>query len=245
MFKSNPVVAQILALALITGFSAQALAAPAAAPAAPAKATPAAPAAAAPVAVLSPLVPLQQDYDKTAKIIEDNLKVFLKHGESCGMIGTKIVEGMKEQKALANQERSHKEVVAAFATAATEADAKKLAAAKKRIEKEIGTILEVYKQIDDNMDAIKMGLDTPEVKTCVTAGKSFYLVRGTADKMLSSLEKANKLLGAKPKKKQANLLTDGLPAYGSHEAAYDTAAAQVEFERAQAEERVETSELTF
>lgn len=245
MLKSNPVVAQILALALLTGFSAQALAAPAAAPAAPAKAAaPAAPAAAAPVAVLSPLVPLQQDYDKTAKIIEDNLKVFLKHGESCGMIGTKIVEGMKEQKALANQEKSHKEVVAAFATAATEADAKKLAAAKKRIEKEIGTILEVYKQIDDNMDAIKMGLDTPEVKTCVTAGRSFYLVRGTADKMLLSLEKAKKLIGAKPKK-QANLLTDGLPAYGSHESAYDTAAAQVEFERAQAEERVETSELTF
>lgn len=189
------------------------------------------------IAIPTALDSAQAVYSKTAKSVESNLDVFLKNGESCGLIGTQMVSKMKEERALAKQKISREQIEKALAEAG-KGDDKKKAMAKKRVDAEISTIHEIYKQIDDNIDAIKMGLDSSN-PPCAKATKAFYLVRGSADIMVKNLDSAKKALSTK----KANLLLDGSAAFASSESAYDRAAEIIQNERAQAEERVESASI--
>jgi hypothetical protein len=240
--KTFPVA--VLAMSLITtcAFAAAPLAATttpkaAVAPVKPA-AAPAAPVAVAPatLAAPSPLDLAKLDYIKAADTSAKHIQVVMKNAESCGMIGTQIASNMKEKNALSAQLKSKKEIDSLL-TAAASGDPKKAALAKKRIDQEIGIVNDVNKMVDDNLQMIQSGLDTP-TKTCQAANKSFFAIRKLSSGMLSSLNAAKKALNAPVKK--ASLANDG--ARISHEAAYDTATAQAEAARAEVQEAADRSE---
>ncbi|MGZ3710776.1 MAG: hypothetical protein ACXVBE_03430 [Bdellovibrionota bacterium] len=184
-------------------------------------------------AIPSPIEAAKNEYSKTALLVENNIKVVMNNSASCGMIGGMIADNLKQKNALAEQQNSRKQIESVLSEAAK--DEKKRHEAAKRLDAEIHSIKSIAAEVDGKIDQIKMGLDT-QTPTCRAANKAFFAIRSRGDVMIKSLNAAKKALN----QKKANLLTDGA-AYASSEASYDTATARVEFQREQAEERIESA----